>query len=219
MKGLFIVFVISAIAARAEVPSIPKSVSPDGKFYAVMDIDRDPKSVEVWNGESHPKIEITEKATKKIWVSIEYFGATRDDQRPIREHVIFKWRPDSRAFAITIHDTHFSDSNVYLLNKKSKFVSVSFPEYEVMTGFPEPKPEDLLDSAGFYVDGWDDKGRVIYEIFRSANYTFKSKDPLRHRIFLKVTETKMVTEKVEHETGHWKRGDWITEKKKPRQAK
>ncbi len=207
-----VMFAISAVAAKADVIPVPGSDSPDGKLCAVMDVDRDPTIIPEGQGGDDPRIEITDKKTRRILISIGYFGTVGDDERPLREHVHVTWRQDSRAFGVAIDDRHFTSSEVYVLNKNAKFVSVDFPDYKTMTGFPEPTG-DCGKSEGFTVEGWDSKGRLIYGIFYSAGPLFTGKDPLIHRVFLKVSATKMVVEKVEHEQGHWCRGDWIAEEK------
>jgi hypothetical protein len=40
--ALLTLLAFTAIAV-AEIPEVPKSLSPDGKIHAVMDVDRDPK--------------------------------------------------------------------------------------------------------------------------------------------------------------------------------
>ena len=211
MKLLLLAFAVVLGMAKADVPAIPNSDSPDGKIHAVMDLDRDPKIVPDWKGRE-PQIEITEKATKKILLSVTYFGSPGDDARPLREHVILKWRSDSKAFAITIDDRFYSEAKVYVMNQGSKFVSVKFPDYESMTRFPLPSAEQLRPRGRSTVEGWDKKGRLIYEILYSPLPSFTGNDPLNHRVFLRVSSTKMVAELVESEKGVWDHGDWVPEK-------
>lgn len=209
MKLALIALVVATVAAKADVPAVPNSDSPDGKLHAVMDIDRDPRIDPEWKEGSHPKIEITVKATKKALESIEYFGPAGDDARPLREHVSLKWRPDSQAFAITTDDRFYSRTEVYALNQDSKFVSVKLPDYTAMTGFPPPDSKHLRPRGRSTVEGWDEKGRLIYGIFHSPLPSFTGNDPLVHRVFLRVSPTKMVPEKVESEKGVWDHGDWV----------
>ncbi len=206
---LFALLVNSAIA-YADVPVVPESVSPDGKIHAVMDVDRDPKISPEWKGDSFPQIEITEKATGRVLVSISYFGAVGDDARPLREHVKVSWRPDSKAFGITINDRFYSSCTVYARNKKGKFVSVRLPtNYEEMTGFPTPDVEFLRPRGRDTVVGWDKDGRLIYSIFLVPLPSFTGNDPLRHRVYFEVSSDKMKLVKVDHEEGKWRGGNWI----------
>lgn len=177
-----------------------------------MDVDRDPRIDPEWKGVSYPKIEITDKATGKILTSVEYFGAAGDDQRPLREHVSVKWRSDSKAFAITIDDRFYSMSQIYAQKKDGTFVSVNFPDYEEMTGFTLPNSDHLRPRGRSTIKGWNKDNHLIYELFASPLPTFTGKDPLVHRIILKVSDTTMTTVRVEHESGEWQDGEWIQNK-------
>lgn len=196
----------------AEVPSVPKSLSPDGKIHAVMDVDRDPTISPEWKGDSFPRIEITQKETGRVLTSIEYFGSAGATSS-LRNRVHLSWRPDSKAFGLTIRDRFYSYCTVFVLNKDGKFVSAPIPtDYEKLTGFPTPDVKHLRPRGSNWVVGWDAEGRLIYGIFRSPMATFKGKDPLRHRVYLEVTPAKVTVVKVEHEKGEWRRGDWIPAK-------
>ena len=211
MKSVIIIALFLVNLACADVPEIPKSLSPDGKIHAVMDIDRDPKISPKWKEGSFPQIEITRKETGEVLASVAYFGAVGDDERPLREHVRVDWRPDGKAFGITIDDSFYSSCSVYILNKKGEFVSApSLPtDYEKLTGFPAPDVKHLRPRGRDMVVGWNKEGHLIYSIFRSPLPSFTGSDPLRHRIYLGVTPTKMTVVKVENEKGKWQRGDWI----------
>ena len=210
--------VISVLAfagfVRADIPVVPNSLSPDGKIHAVMDVDRDPKISPEWKGDSLPKIEITEKDSGRVLASIGYFGSPGDDARPLRDHVGLSWRPDSKAFGVTIDDRFYSSSVIYVLNAEGKFIAApSLPtDYEKMTGFPTPDADDLRPRGRDQVVGWDEQGRLIYSIFRSPLPTFKGKDPLQHRVYLDVTPDSVTVVRVEHEEGEWRNGDWIPTK-------
>ncbi len=181
--------------AIAETPEVPKSLSPDGKIHAVMDVDRDPQISPEWKGDSFPKIEITQKDAGRVLASIGYFGAAGDDARPIREHVRVTWRSDSKAFAITIDDRFYSHSKVFALSKELKFVEVSFPSYEAMTGYPVPNSDLLRPRGRSSVEGWDSEGRLIYSIFMSPLPSYSGNDPLEHKVLLKVTPEGMIPTK------------------------
>ena len=206
--ALFALFAHSA-AVLADVPVVPESISPDGKVQAVMDVDRDPKISPEWKEDSYPQIEITEKDTGRALASIKYFGAAGDDARPLRDHVRVSWRPDSKAFAITIDDRFYSTSKVFALDKESKFVQVASPSYQTMTGFPPPDSKHLRPRGRATVEGWDQEGRLIYDLFAVPLPCLTGNDPLIHRIYLEVSAAKMVPVKVEHEKGEWRNGDWI----------
>ena len=194
----------------ADVPVIPDSDSPNGKMHAVMDVDRDPTLSPAWKGDSFPKIEITQKSTGRVLGSISYFGSPGDDARPLREHVRVMWRPDSEAFAINVEDRFYSSCAVYVLNREKRFVAAPVPsDYEKMTGFPTPDPKHLRPRGRDSAVGWDERGRLIYSIFRSPRHTFSSRDPLRHTVYLEVRPTKVTPVKVEHDHGEWKNGDWV----------
>ena len=192
MKLSFLALLVGSSLAYAEIPVVPESVSPDGKMHAMMDVDRDPKISPEWKEESFPHIEITKRDTGKILASIEYFGAVGDDARPLREHVRVHWRPDSKAFSITIEDRFYSSSKVYALNKELKFIEVAFPNYNVMTGFPDPDTEQLRPRGRSTVEGWDEKGRLIYYIFMSPLPSYSGDDPLEHTVLLDVTVDGMI---------------------------
>lgn len=211
MKLALILLLAFAAVAAAGVPEVPDSLSPDGKIHAVMDIDRDSEISPEWKGDSFPQIEVTDKGTGRILASIGYFGSPGDDARPLREHVRVSWRPDSKAFGITIDDRFYSSCVVYVLNDEGKFVPApSLPtDYEKLTGFPAPDVKDLRPRGRDQVVGWDKEGRLIYSIFRSPLPTFQGKDPLRHRVYLDVTPDSVTVVRVEHEKGEWRRGDWI----------
>ena len=195
MKLTLIAFLAHATMTFADVPAVPESVSPDGKVHAVMDVDRDSTISPEWKDESFPKIEITEKATGRVLSSIKYFGAAGDDARPLREHVRLRWRSDSTAFAITINDRFYSSSQVFALNKESKFVEVAFPSYKTMTGFPVPDSKQLRPRGQSSVDGWDSQGQLIYHIFMSPLPSYSGDDPLEHTVLLHVTAEGMVPAK------------------------
>jgi len=166
-----------------------------------------------WKEGSFPQIEITQKDTKHVLASIEYFGSPGDDARPLREHVRVSWRSDSKAFAVTIDDRFYSSCVVYVLNQKGEFVSAPLPtDYEKMTGFPKPDVKHLRPRGRSTVVGWDEQGHLIYSLFFSPMPTFKGKDPLRHKVYLDVAPGKMTRVKIEHEEGEWRSGDWIQAK-------
>lgn len=187
MKLLLFALLVPSIAALADVPAIANSESPNGKLHAVMDIDRDPKLKPAWKGDSFPQIEITEKATGKILAKVAYFGAVGDDLRPLREHVVITWRPDSKALAVRIDDRFYSMSQILALNKESKFVSVSIPNYKELTGFPDPDRKHLRPRGRASAMGWDKEGRLIYDVFFSPLPSFRGRDPLHHRVLLEVS--------------------------------
>ena len=189
--ALAVVFALPLLAF-ADIPSVPDSDSPDGKLHAVIDIDRDLKIQPELKEDSFPRIEITEKMSGKILASIEYFGSEGDDARPLREHVSVHWRPDSKAFSVTIDDRFYSSSAVFALNSKSKFVKVEFPSYKTMTGFPEPNSDQLKPRGRSTVEGWDKEGRLIYYLFMSPLASYEGNDPLEHRILLEVTSKRMI---------------------------
>lgn len=192
MKVVILTLLAITTVATAEVPEVPGSLSPDGRIHAVMDVDRDPKISPEWKGDSYPRIEMTQKATGQVLAFIEYFGAAGDDARPLREHVRVSWRPDSKAFAITINDRFYSASKVFVLTKESRFVEVAFPDYQTMTGYPVPDSEQLRPRGSSTVEGWDSEGRLIYSIFMSPLPSYSGDDPLEHRILLEVTPGTMV---------------------------
>ena len=191
---LFALFANSGVVF-ADIPAVPESVSPDGKIHAVMDIDRDSKMPPDVQGINFKQVEITEKKTGRILISVGYTGATGDDERPLREHVELKWRSDSKAFAINIHDRFYSTSTVCVLNQQSKFVEVLFPSYKEMTGFPEPDKGKMRPRGRSTVEGWDSQGRVIYSIFNSPLPSYSGNDPLEHKLLLEVTPTGMIPKK------------------------
>ena len=142
----------------------------------------------------------------------ETINGLADDARPLREHVEVNWRPDSKAFGVTINDRFYSYCTVYVLNAEGNFVSVQPPiDYEVLTGFPTPDVKHLRPRGRNSVVGWDEDGLLIYSIFRSPLPSFTGRDPLRHTVYLKVTPEKMTPVKVEQEKGFWRRGDWIVD--------
>ena len=212
MRLAFLSLLALTSVAVADIPQVPNSLSPDGKFHAVVDVDRDPRIDPEWKEDSFPKIEVTEKGTGKVWASVDYFGSPGSDARPLREHVRLSWRPDSKAFAITIDDRFYSSSVAFALNKDSKFVNVDFPSYETMTGFPSPDSKHLRPRVRATVGGWDKEGRLIYDLFASPLPSFTGKDPLVHRIRLDVSADGMTPRVVESDRGQWNRGDWIPTK-------
>lgn len=186
MKSILLVLLATSALAFADVVAVPKSASPDGKIQAVMDVDRDPKISPEWKGDSFPQIEITEKDTGRVLATIKYFGAADDDARPLREHVRLNWRPDSKAFAITIDDRFYSSSKVFALTKESKFVEVVFPSYETMTGIPVPDSDHVRPGGRTSVKGWNPEGRLIYSISISPLASYSGNEPLKHTVLLDV---------------------------------
>jgi hypothetical protein len=193
------------VVAVADIPEVPKSLSPDGKTNAVIDIDRDPQISPEWKEDSYPQIEITQKDTGRVLAVIKYFGSAGDDARPLREHVRVSWRPDSKAFAITIDDRFYSASKVFALTKESKFVEVSFPSYQAMTGYPVPDSDQLRPKGRSSADGWDSEGRLIYSIFMSPLPSYSGDDPLEHKVLLEVTPEGMIPTK-KTQAGHTQDG-------------
>lgn len=210
-RALITLFAIAG-GAFADVPGVPDSLSPDGRIHAVMDVDRDPQISPEWKEGSLPQIEITEKDSGRILTSVAYFGSPGSDERPLRKHVRVSWRPDSKAFAITIDDRFYSSSVVFSLNKTSTFVKVAFPSYQTMTGFPSPDGKHLRPRGRATIEGWDKEGRLIYDLFASPLPSFTGSDPLVHRIRLEVDADRMTPKDVEHEKGEWHHGDWIPTK-------
>ena len=197
----------------ADIPVVPHSLSPDGKIHAVMDVDRDQKISPEWKGDSFPEIEITNKESGEVLVSIEYFGSAGVERNLLREHVKLTWRDDSKAFGVTIVDRFYSACSVYAVDKDGKFNQVAIPtDYKILTGFPKPDVKYLRARGRDQIDGWDKDGLLIYSIFRSPLHTFKGKDPLRHRVFLELSSNAAKPVKVEHEKGEWRNGDWVLEK-------
>jgi hypothetical protein len=192
MRPALLTLLACTAVATADIPEVPESLSPDGKIHAVMDVDRDPKISPEWKGDSFPRIEVTQKATGQVLASIEYFGAAGDDARPLREHVRVSWRHDSKAFAVTIADRFYSASKVFALTKESKFVEVSFPNYQAMTGYPVPDSNQLRSRGGATVEGWDPEGRLIYRIFMSPLPSYSGDDPLEHKVLLEVSPEGMI---------------------------
>jgi hypothetical protein len=200
MKFFLFTFLALSSALVADIPTVPESVSPDGKIQAVMDVDRNKKILPEWKGDSFPQIEITEKNTGRVLASIKYFGAAGDDARPLRKHVRVCWRSDSKAFAITIDDRFYSASKVFAVNKESNFVEVSFPSYQTMTGYPVPDSNQLRPRGRSSVEGWDSKGRLIYSIFFSPLPSYTGDDPIEHKVLLEVSPTGMtITKKTKAE--------------------
>jgi hypothetical protein len=195
MKLILFALFAQAVVVFADIPVVPESVSPDGKIHAVMDIDRDPKMPPDTQGINFKQIEITEKDTGRILMSVAYTGATGDDERPLREHVELKWRSDSKAFGINIHDRFYSTSTVCVLNQQSKFVEVKFPSYKEMTGFPEPDRDKMRPRGRSTVEGWDSQGRLIYSIFRSPLPSYSGNDPLEHKVLLEATPAGLIPTK------------------------
>ena len=212
MKFSLVILLAFTALAAADIPAVPKSLSPDGKIHAVMDIDRDPTISPEWKEDSFPQIEITQMNTGRVLTSIGYFGSPGSDGRPLREHVRVSWRSDTKAFAVTINDRFYSSTLVYALNEESKFVQVSFPSYKDMTGFAPPDSKHLRPRGRATVKGWNKEGHLIYDLFASPMVSFTGKDPLIHRIYLKVTDSRMIPAKVAHEEGEWRNGDWIKTK-------
>jgi hypothetical protein len=205
---LFSLFACGAMVCAEPTP-VPGSLSPNKQLHAVMDIDRDPTIDPEWKEDSYPRIEITRISTGKVVTSIPYFGSPGDDQRPLREHVAFKWRADSKAFSVTVDDRFYSSTEIHALDEDGKFVSVAFPSYKEMTGFPAPDSDHLRPRGRATVKGWDKDGSLIYDLFSSPLATFTGNDPLVHRVYLKVSAKRMITVKVDHEKGEWRNGDWI----------
>lgn len=191
MKFILAAILAFPLAAFGDLVAVPDSKSPDGKFHAIMDIDRDPTLNPEWKGDSYPHIEITEITTGKVCCSVKYFGAVGDDERPLREHVNIAWRPNSTAFALTIDDKFYSSTCVFAMNGESKFANVQFPSYEDMTGFTKPDSNDLRPRGRSTVKGWNTKGHLMYGIFLSPLPTYKGKDPLEHEVVLEVSPTGM----------------------------
>lgn len=195
MKLALLALLLRSSLAYSETPVVPESRSPDGEMYAMMDVDRDPKISPEWKEESFPRIEITQKGTGKILESIEYFGADGDDERPLREHVRVHWRPDSKAFSITIDDRFYSPCKVFALSGDGKFKEVEFPSYTAMTGFPDPNSDELKPKGRWTVEGWNSDGRLILYIFMSPLASYSGKDPLEHTVLLDVTPDRMIPKK------------------------
>lgn len=182
-----------------------------------MDIDRDPKIVPEWKGDSYPHIEITEVATGKVLQTIEYFGAAGGDGGALRDQVQILWRADSKAFALTIRDRFYSDTTVSAMDATGKFVDIAFPSYKEMTGFSDPDPKDLRPRGWAIAEAWDKKGHLVYGISFSPEASYTGKDPLNHKIVLEVTATGMKCLSIPHSpTPQKKKQGKALEKKKPK---
>jgi hypothetical protein len=101
---------------------------------------------------------------------------------------------------------------VFAVNEESKFVQVAFPSYKTMTGFPPPDSKHLRPRGRVTVEGWDQEGRLIYDLFAVPLPSLTGNDPLIHRVYLGVSAAKMLPMRVEHEKGEWRNGDWIQSK-------
>jgi len=51
MRITLLALLATSALAFADIAAVPKSVSPDGKIQAVIDLDRDPKIFPEWEGE------------------------------------------------------------------------------------------------------------------------------------------------------------------------
>ncbi len=119
MKKLVIIAaMLIQTATLWAVPIVQGSVSPDGKYHVVMDIDRDSTISPEYKGDSYPMIELTEIKTGKIVSSLSYFGSIADDARPLRDHLSILWRKDSTALAINISDRFYAFSKVLAKDKQ-----------------------------------------------------------------------------------------------------
>ena len=200
---------IFASRTFGDTPIVPLSESPDGRFHAIIDIDRDPQIVHEWKDDSYPQIEITEKETGELHSSITYFGAIQDESVLLREGIDILWRADSSAFAVTIRDRFYSSSKVFALNHNQNFTEVRFPTYKKMTGFSSPDNKHLRPTGRGSVTGWDKDSRLIYQIQFEPLPSFDGHDPLRHKLFLDVTAKGMDVAKVESDRGKWQDGHWV----------
>lgn len=193
MKKLVIIAaMLIQTATLWAVPIVQGSVSPDGKYHVVMDIDRDSTISPEYKSDSYPMIEVTEIKTGKIVSSLSYFGSIADDARPLRDHLSILWRKDSTALAINISDRFYAFSKVLAKDKQGLYGIVSFPTYTQMTGFPAPDVKQLRPRGWARVEGWDKSENLVYLISYSPLPTYQGRDPLKHKILLKVSANRMI---------------------------
>ncbi len=193
MKSLVVIVAlfIQAPPLFGDAPIVKGSVSPNGRYCVVMDIDRDPTIKPEYKGDSYPQIEVTEIKTGKVVSSLSYFGSIADDARPLRDHISVLWRKDSTALAINILDRFYSASQVLAMDTRGVYIPVPFPTYTQMTGFPVPDRKNLRPRGWCRVVGWNKDGNMIYTISYSPEPFYRGRDPLKHRVLLKVSAAGM----------------------------
>jgi hypothetical protein len=190
----------TAIAGPAEPVALENGASPNGKYDVVLEADKDTPSYSKYEfkADNSPKLLLRELRSKKILQTLSYPCDPDSDMRPLREHTGIIWRPDSGALVINTSERFYSHMNVFVLNKKAGlFQEVNLPSYKSMTGFDVPKSEDLMARGHSSGTNWTEDGLLVYEIFLSPAGSYNGKDPLTHRVFLRLKPNEM--EVVRHE--------------------
>ncbi len=178
------------LAAPDEPVALKDGTSPNKRFEIVLEADKDTPSFAAYElkGDSYPKFLVREVSTGKIVGRLACVGDSQSDAMPLREHATLFWRQDSLAVVINTSERFYSHSVVlaYDLAKK-EFREVAFPDYKTSTGFAVPSSDDLRPRGFSSARGWDDDGRLTYEIMLVPGAAYRGADPLYHRITLHVS--------------------------------
>ena len=177
------------LAAPSEPVALKDGTSPSKQHKVVLEADKDTPSFERYELKGDvPRFLIRELPGGKTVGSLKWPGDSSSDSQPLRNHTHILWHPNGTAVAINTSERFYSYTNILALDPKTgKFIELRFPDYKTLTGYPQPKSDDLRPRGFGTALGWTEKGFLLYEMSSTPGASYKGTDPLHHRITLRIT--------------------------------
>lgn len=195
-----VLLLCAGCALAAEPVPLKDGRSPDQRFEVCLEADKDTPSFAKYQfkggEENFPAFVVREIKTGKILSRFGYPSDPHSDKRPLREKVSVSWHPDSQRVFMNSRERFYTATTVVAYHAKEKeFKWIPFPSYEKLTGFPDPPRRHLRPRCHSISVAWTKAGTLIHELGYSPMPSYKGKDPLLHRIELKVAATGMTVVK------------------------
>ena len=189
-------FAVELIAAPPEPVPLEHGVSPNKRYDVVLEADKDTPAFQRYefkgDDSEFPAFLVRELPSHRIVARLTWPGdASAGDEQPLRSHTRVLWSPAGDAVIVNTNERFYSYSSVLTVQPETgRFVQVPFPDYKTLTGF-EPPDSSQLRARGFTRAEWTPEGLLVYAISSSPQPSYDGPDPLRHRITLRVTPTRM----------------------------
>lgn len=193
MKKLALSFLLASAVSAApptEPVSLVDGVSPTKRHELVLEADKDTPTYQSYEfkGGSGPKILVRELPSLRVVANIPWQGDPDSDARPLRSHTSVIWSGDGERVAINTSERHYRHTAVFARDSKTgAFVEVEFPDYKTMTGFAPPDSEKLQARGFGDALSWTAEGHLIYVLKLVPGGLHDGKDPLVHRVTLRIT--------------------------------